>query len=126
MIWKISDELKLNSKEEEIFASVFKKLNQRKNELNRSMQETIAKSGPESEKETVLRLQVYLKQIQDYNKLSEEEFDELKKIFSPSRMIQYFKIKQDLSTRLKLILSQGEGEKKSNRKLPPPQIIEEK
>lgn len=126
MIWKISDELKLTSKDEKKFSEIFKKLNQKKNELNRSMQETISKAEAQSEKAISQSLQSYRKQLSDYNKLSEQEFDELKKIFGSTKMIQYLRIKQDLNARLKSILSQGEAGTKSPSQLPQPRIIEEK
>ena len=126
MIWKISDELKLSTKEEQKFAQIFKKLNLRKNELNRSLQELIVINGSSSEKDTIQTLQRYRKKLVEYNKLSEVEFDELKGFFGSTKMLKYLQIKQDLNNRIKQMLSQGESEAKAKATLPQPKIIEEK
>ncbi|MGZ3772378.1 MAG: hypothetical protein ACXVCY_01510 [Pseudobdellovibrionaceae bacterium] len=128
LIWKMSDELKLNSVEEKKFTDIVKSLNEKKSELNRSLQDSIekmSKANPVKLKDQ--ELSHYRKILQNYNRISEEEFDRLKPLLGSERMAQYLSIKQDLTNRIKTMLANpeanGKGEKKT---LPPPKVIEEK
>jgi Skp family chaperone for outer membrane proteins len=124
-IWKMSDELKLSAKEEKAFTDINKNLNRRRAELNKKIQDLLVKLN-ESGDEASLRS--YKDLLLEYNQLSVNEFDSIKKLLGNKRFVSYLKIKNDLNTKLKSMLA-GEkpSEKKEARvKLPPPRVIIEK
>lgn len=128
LIWKMSDELKLNSIEEKKFTDIVKDLNKKKSELSHSMQAAIEKMGKASTaKQKEQELLAYRKILHNYNSISEDEFDRLKPLLGTERMVQYLVIKQDLTNRIKLMLAKPDSNGKSNQKsLPQPKLIEEK
>lgn len=128
LIWKMSDELKLSPVEEKKFTDAVKSLNEKKSDLNHSMQESITKMGKAATaKAKDEELNRYRKILQNYSRVSEEEFDRLKPILGAERMVQYLNIKQDLTNRIKTMLANPEGlNKAAGKPLPQPKVIEEK
>lgn len=126
-IWKMSDELKLTAKEEKEFTTINKELNRKKSELNKEIQKSIQAL---SDKDAELELKNYRKLVNDYNQIATKEFDTLKKLLGTKKFIQYLKIKNDLTTKVKSVLI---GERPAERRdaplpippLPPPKVIVE-
>jgi hypothetical protein len=126
LIWKLSDELKLNSAEEKKFSEILKKLNENKADLNQSLQKSIeAMSKASTPKAKEAELTLYRKLVQNYAKLSEQEIDQLKPLLGVDRMVQYLNVKQDLTNKIKTLLS-SENSSNGTKPLPSPKIIEEK
>lgn len=126
LIWKISDDLKLTSVEEKKFAKILKNLNDEKANLNQALQDSIELMNKAATLKTKdIELGQYKKLLQSYAKLSEYEIDRLKPLLGVERMVQYLKVKQDLTNKIKSLLSSENGGK-SSKPLPAPQIIEEK
>lgn len=127
-IWKMSDELKLSAAEEQQFTALLKDLNKKKQKLNQELQAAIdgmSVDTPDKKKEQ--QLKKYRDLLKSYNHLSEAEYDKLKPLLGPSRMVQYLKEKQNLTNRIKALLSQPEASMNTEKKpLPPPKLIEEK
>lgn len=127
VIWKMSDELKLNSTEEKKFTEIVQSLNQKKAQANQAMQASLEKLGKLSTiKEKEEELSRYRKNLQNYGRIAEEEFDRLKPVLGPEKMIQYLQIKQDLTNRIKMMLSKPDGGRAPSKPLPQPKLIEEK
>lgn len=126
-IWKTSDELKLSSQEEKKFTDIVKSLNKRKAELNQSLHDSVDKMAvAKTTKEREDELARYRKNLSSYNKISEEEFDKLKAVLGTDRLAQYFKIKQDLTGRIKSMLANPEQKSVPVKKpLPSPKVIVE-
>lgn len=127
LIWKISDELKLSSVEEKRFSDIVKDLNKKKSELTHALQEnvvTMQKAVLPKQKEE--GLSKHRRLLQNYSKLSEEEYDRLKPMLGNDRLIQYLVIKQDLTNRIKSMLVKPEGDLKTGKGLPQPKVIIEK
>lgn len=125
-IWKISDELKLSPKEEKLFSETTKKLNKKKFDLMKQIQASVSTFG---EKTSDGDLKKYRQLLQQYNQLSVEEFDSVKKIFTPQKMVQYLKVKSELNTKMKSLLAGDSNSDKAadlNKKIPKPQVIIEK
>lgn len=126
-IWRMSDELKLTADEEKKFTTIHKDLNRRKSELNKDIQEsTQTLSEPSESKVKQLR-----QAIKNYNQISLDEFDAMKKLLGLKRFASYLQIKSELTSKVKQLLSgekNSEKDKKdgSNAQLPPPQVIIEK
>ncbi len=125
-IWRMSDELNLSAGEEKKFTEIHKDLNKKKSDLNKEIQEiTQSLSSPDEAKIKYLR-----KKIQNYNQISIEEFDSMKKLLGTKKFSAYLQVKSDLTNRVKSLLSgekTNEKEKKEGAvKLPPPQVIIEK
>lgn len=127
-IWKMSDELKLNSAEEKVFTVIIKELNQKKNKLNQALQASLDKLvKSHSPKVKDQELVHYRKVLQDYSRVHEEEFDRLKPVLGSDRLVKYFVIKNDLTSRIKSMLLNPDSPKPDNKKiLNPPKLIEEK
>lgn len=126
LIWKISDELKLTSTEEKKFSEVLKHLNEEKALLNKSMGQSIeAMSKAPTVKAKEAELSHYKKLVKSYAKLSEQEIDRLKPLLGLDRTVQYLNIKQDLTNKIKTLLSSENGGK-GGKPLPDPKLIEEK
>jgi predicted transcriptional regulator len=125
-IWKMSDELKLSAKEEKAFTEALKKLNKEKSELNKKIQ-MMADDLNENTSEATLKS--YKKLIQDYNQCSIKEFESVQKILGNKKLVQYIKVKNELSNKMKSILI---GEKvvdkreTASKPLPKPKVIVEK
>lgn len=126
-IWKISDELKLSVQQEKKFTEINKLLNKKKSEINKKIQEAIANLA---ENDSGQSLTKYKKLIQDYNQVSIDEFESIKKILGTKKFIHYLKIKSELTSKVKTLLV---GDKLTDTKrvqdaktLPPPKVIIEK
>lgn len=122
----MSDELKLSSAEEKKFAEILKNLNEEKSSLNQALQSSVEAMGKaSSSKAKEAELAKYKRLTQNYGKLGEQEIDRLKPLLGVDRLVQYLNIKQDLTNKIKTLLSSESGGK-SAKPLPSPKIIEEK
>jgi len=125
-IWRMSDELKLSANEEKKFTAIHKDLNKKKSDLNKDIQEATQalKSPTEAEVKQLRKL------IHDYNQISLQEFDSMKKLLGLKKFAEYLQVKSELTTRVKNLLSgdksNDKDKKEANVKLPPPQVIIEK
>lgn len=125
-VWKMSDELKLSALEEKKFTEIVKKLNQKKFQLNQDMNSSLEKMGKDaSSKKSQEELSQYRKNLQSYSRIAEEEFDLLKPVLGPQKLIQYLQVKQDLTIRIKNLLLNPSASKEA-KPLPQPKLIEEK
>ncbi len=126
-IWRMSDELKLTADEEKKFTEIQKRLNKQKAELNKQIQEVTASLEIATEK----KLKTLRKSIKEYNQISLDEFDAMKKLLGSKKFALYLQVRSDLTNKVKTLLT-GEKptdkDKKENEssKLPPPQVILEK
>lgn len=127
LIWKMSDELKLSATEEKKFTEIVQGLNLKKAGINHALQESVQKmekaSSLKSKNEELSR---YRKALANYTRLNEEEFDKLKSLLGVERMVQYLYIKQDLTNRIKTMLTNPESGSNGRKTLPQPKLIEEK
>lgn len=123
-VWKVSDELKLTEIEEKKFSSILRDTNNKKNQLSNKLDESILKANKDgSEAAIKSSLAVYKKNLENFNKVSIQEYEQLKNLFGPKRMAKYLKLKMELSSKVKSLLT-DKSEKKETA-LPPPKIIEE-
>lgn len=126
-IWKMSDELKLTSSEEKKFTEIVKNLNKKKAELNQSLQASIEQMGKApTVKKKEEELNHYRKDLQTFNRLSEDEIDQMKILLGVERTVRYLQFKQDIANRIKATLANPDSPLKVEKKvLPPPKVIEE-
>lgn len=123
-IWKISDELRLSTKEEKTFTDLFRELNQKKMDIGHHQDEMITRlSLATKEKDRNQLLAEYRQQLAEYNKIQTREFDELKKLLGPERVAKYLFVKRELTNKVKTLLAEKSEKKESE--LPPPKVIEE-
>lgn len=139
-IWKMSDELKLNTQEEKKFTEIQKTLNKKKSEINKNIQESNRQLLMVNEKQLPQFLKKHRQMIVDYNQLSLSEFDSVRKLLGDQRFVKYLDIKSDLTNKVKSLLigdknldkeitnepKEAVGGDKPGKDLPPPQIIIEK
>lgn len=123
-IWKMSDELKLTTKEEKQFTEIHKTLNKKKSDLNRQIQEAIQKLDDNSSE---AELKKYRRLLQDYNQISLMEFDSVKSLLGAKKFVNYVKIKNELTSKVKSILigERTTDKKELKIKLPAPKVIVE-
>lgn len=126
-IWKMSDELKLTSSEEKKFTDIVKTLNKKKADLNQTLQTSIEQMGKAPTlKKKEEELSRYRKDLQAFNRLSEEEVDQIKHLLGVERTIQYLQFKQDIANRIKATIANPDAPLKIEKKpLPAPKVIEE-
>lgn len=128
LIWKMSDELKLTSKEEKEFSKIIKELNSKKNNLNSELAlqlKKVAEAKESSERKKFLKS--YRKALSDYNGLSVEEFDRMQGLLGDEKLSAYLLFKQDLGDKLKNMLTNSEAQEfKQIKELPEPKVIREK
>ncbi len=123
-IWKISDELRLSTKEEKSFADLFRELSQKKMTIGHNQDDLITRlAATPKEKERNQLLAEYRQKLTDYNKIQTSEFDEMKKILGPERLAKYLSVKKELTNKVKTLLTEKSEKKDSD--LPPPKVIEE-
>ena len=123
-IWKISDELRLSTKEEKSFTDLFRELSQKKMALGHSQDETITRlAATTKDKERNQLLTDYRQQMTEYNKIQTREFDEIKKLLGPERLAKYLSVKRELTNKVKTLLTEKSEKKEAD--LPPPKVIEE-
>lgn len=128
LIWKMADELKLSTSEEKKFSELIRDINKRKSQFNQELLNSVEKmSKASTNKSKDEELTRYRKSLQSYSRMSEEEFDKLNLLLGTDRMVQYLQIKQDLTNRIKTMLTSPEtAPAKTTKPLPAPKLIEEK
>ncbi len=126
-IWKTSEELKLTTQEEKKFTDIIKNLNKKKSDLSLALHESVDKMAlVKTAKQRSDELAKYRKNLTNYNRIAEEEFDGLRVLLGGDRLVQYLKIKQDLTGRIKSLLANPEAPKLNEKKsLPAPKVIVE-
>lgn len=123
VIWKISDELKLTAKEEKTFTEINKNLNKSKSEINKKLSAITLELNDTNTEEL---LKQYRKNLIEYNQISLNEYDSIKKLLGTKRFVSYLKIKNELNVKIKsLIIGEKSGDKKEMpiKPLPPPKVI---
>lgn len=126
IIWKISEELKLDPEKEKKFSQIIRGYNSQKKSLNLEIEKLVGEmsSHKSSEKRTGL-LKEYRSQILKYSKLSIDELDEIQSVLGPEKTAEYLILRKDLSNKIKTLISMPESSA-SKGGIRPPQIIEEK
>ncbi|MBL7556783.1 MAG: hypothetical protein JNM24_13255 [Bdellovibrionaceae bacterium] len=124
-IWKVSEELKLTQKEETLVSEIIKETNRKKQESNAHLEALYRKMNQES---AISGKKDILNKIRSLHKeqlsISLEEIDRLNKGIGIKKLGLYLEIKRDLSEKIKNVWSQNE--KKPDKALPAPKVIEER
>lgn len=113
-VWKVSDELKLTVAEEKKLSELIRELSQKKNELNRESRDLVAQMGhlkPGQEKARKNLLAKFRQNIDQYQKISLQEFDRIEKLLGHVRTAKYLQIKQELTTRVKSLIAIDKADK---------------
>ncbi|MBL7545172.1 MAG: hypothetical protein JNL11_15245 [Bdellovibrionaceae bacterium] len=124
-IWKVSDELKLNQKEEVAVSEIIRETNKKKLNLNNEIESLYKKLKEEvtddGRRNTFQKIrEAHKKQLA----VTLEELDRLKKTIGLKKVSLYLDVKRDVTDKIKNIWTQNE--RKSVKDLPPPKVIEEK
>lgn len=123
-IWRVSEELKLNHDEEVAVTDVIKDTNKKKQQSNQELDELYRKLKSETtdggRKKVFASIHTALK---NQGNLPVEELDRLNKAIGLKKVALYLEIKRDLSDKIKSIWT---ADKKGEKALPPPKVIEEK
>lgn len=123
-VWKVSDELKLSIDQEKKFSEIMKKIGDKKLRFNSEVTDALAQMGDKAKAPAALKK--YRQSLEQLQKLNLEEFDEVRKLFGEEKTAQYFKIKSDVTSKIKALLVNEKDTGKVKKILPPPKVIEEK
>lgn len=127
-IWKVSDELKLSTIEEEEFASQLRALNNKRKKLNEEIEILLKEMGQVSlaPKEAALlkKLRDYERKIKQYSDTQIEEIRQVEKVLGARRASNYFSLKNDLVFKIRQSLS-PQPRSISAPKLAPPKVVVE-
>jgi hypothetical protein len=136
LVWKISEDLKLSTKDEKKVSDLIRALNQEKSDRAQSIESLQKKMSAEvSPTDAKELLKLYKKELSAYNDLSIEEIARVQKILSPQQTVRYFSVKAGLSQKIRAILgynSRTDHKAKNEaapaekaEHLPEPKIIED-
>ncbi len=124
-IWKVAEDLKLTQKEEAAVGDVIRDVSQRKAKINDEL-DLLYKKLRRDDNDTTRK--ATLKKIKDAHKaqaqITIDELDRMEKGIGLKKLAQYLEVKQELADKIKSIWLQND--QKSDKKLPPPKVIEEK
>lgn len=126
LIWKMSDELKLNSVQEQEFAGVIRTLNSSKSAYAKDLQKSLeAMSKMKDAKSKEKELEVYAQTLKKLNQIAESEIKDMKRVLGVEKLVEYLLLKQDIAARIKSSLTNS-PESTKVKELPSPKIIEQK
>ena len=125
LIWKMLDELKLTPDQEQKITVVIKNLNKKKSDNSEQIELLTKKFIKEANVSLKEKILLDLKKAyQQHSIINNEELDNVKKAIGIKKLAEYLDIKKDLSEKMKNLIVPGD--KKGEKKLPPPKVIEEK
>lgn len=126
LIWKMSDELKLNSVQEQEFAGVIRTLNASKAVFAKDLQKSLENmSKTKDNKLKEKELENYSQILRKMNQLNEDEVKDMKRVLGVEKLVEYLLLKQDIAARIKSSLTNS-SESPKIKELPSPKIIEQK
>lgn len=109
-IWKASEELKLRPEEEMKFTDIIRRSNTRRRQLAERMEATVKDLSYVTTKADAERaLARHREAIAESQKLQNTELDQLKALLGPVRMAKYLVVKNDLTDKLRALLSMPSG-----------------
>lgn len=109
-IWKMSEELKLPPEEELKFSEIISGLNAQKRELYERLDEAVKKlAQANGTKAAEAALTAHRKLIGEQQALQTKELDSLRSLLGAERMAKYLVAKNELTERLKAMLTTPQG-----------------
>lgn len=122
-IWKLSDELKLSTKEEQTFSEYIRDINKKRMTINQSIQENILQmSKVKSKNEQEKLLNQHKSLLKKFSELNLDEVEKISKLLGPEKGVQYFVLKNEMNSRFKELLLTSDRKKEITT---PPKIIEQ-
>jgi hypothetical protein len=115
-IWKVSEELKLSVPEEKQFSDTVRELNLKRFNLNEEIQKHLLAMSSAEPLKAKGNLVLYRQALKKYQDVNLEEIDRIQKILGPQKTNQYFALKNDLSQKLKNMISNPEKSKEEKSK----------
>jgi vacuolar-type H+-ATPase subunit I/STV1 len=136
LVWKLSEELKLNGRDEKKVSELIRQLNEEKSQRATEIEALqIQMSAELSASEAKNLLRNYQRALKAYNQISVDEIQRVQKILDPQKSMRYFAVKGGLSQRIRAILGYNSRSDKHPKadienpekieKLPDPKIIED-
>ena len=125
-LWKVSDALGLDSKQESEFSKIMKKLREDKLRLDGQMDEVLRKmEAQKDEKAQSALLEEYKGYLKEYGSFQTREVEQLEKLLGAQRLAKYLALKEKLITRLKGALAESGKRTESGVKGKEPKIVHE-
>jgi hypothetical protein len=104
-IWKVSDELKLSTKQEQQFSKMIRDLGAQKAEISEKIQKNILALSLKKGKGLRVALTDYKKSLKELNQINLREIELIEGQFGPEKAAQYIQLKQTLAEQIKSALS---------------------
>jgi hypothetical protein len=124
VIWKLSEDLKLNAQTEEDFASALRELNKKKQSALQNVDTVLKKmESAKNDDESKRLLSDYEKALNSYHQVSRDETSTLAKILKPQDLVHYLALKNQIAEKLQKKLTDTNSTPMKSRE---PVIIEEK
>lgn len=123
-IWKVSDTLGLDSKQETEFSQIMSKLREDKSRIDDQISQTLRKLESEKDKKKIeSHLKEYKKYLAEYSELQMSELDKLEKLFGAQKLATYLTLKEKLVSKLKDAMASAG--KASQLKVKDPKVVHE-
>lgn len=125
-LWKVSDALALDSKQEIEFSKIMKKLREDKARLDGQMEDVLRKiDAQKDEKAQISLLEEYKGYLREYSSYQSREIEQLDKLLGPQKVAKYLVLKEKLINRLKGALVDAGKVADSKVKAKKPKIVHE-
>lgn len=130
LIWKISEDLKLSTKEEKDLNEVLKMLSSKKAKINARLEESIQQLAKAAESEKNKMLQDYKKELKQLSEIAIEEVDKIQKVLGSDKAAKYLVIKSEVVNRIRTLMGAQDRPESTTKPfegkaLPEPKLIEE-
>ncbi len=125
-LWKVSDALGLDTKQELEFSKIMKKLRSDKIKLDGQMDDVLKKMEMQKEdKAQTALLEEYKGYLKEYGTFQMREVEQLEKLLGAPKVAKYLALKDRLITRLKGALAESGKTAESRIKGKEPRIVHE-
>jgi flagellar motility protein MotE (MotC chaperone) len=129
-LWKVSDRLNLNAEQEARFKTIYKEITDNRARLSGEMDKCLGQI--EKSKGNAAEVQKHVTKYEDllkqYNGVSTEEFDRMKRFLGTAKFGEYLLLKREMTQKLKDVISTGGlnlQTKAARSPLKDPEVIQE-
>lgn len=126
-LWKVSDTLSLDSKEEAEFSRIMKEVREERLSIDKKIKDVLKKleNNSDSKQQSSL-VEDYKNLLKVYSGIHTKEVEQLEKLFGTARLGKYLVLKEQLLTKLKGALAEsGKGNSTRNKSQTPKIVHEE-
>ncbi|HEX4925388.1 MAG TPA: hypothetical protein VFV50_14945 [Bdellovibrionales bacterium] len=126
-VWRVSDTLNLSPETENQFKTEFRRLSEKKAQLNREIETLVEElESTKDAKKIEIQLKEYREKVASQGRILVEEAESFEKLFGKEKFAQYLVLKRELTQKLKDFVSNPpKGEPAAPKKMRDPKIIQD-